>query len=122
MRDKGKCCNQIRGSEGESLARKYVERMGYEVRVTNWRWGHLELDIVATREGVLHIIEVKTRYGTVGGYPEEQVSRKKMLNLLAAAEAFQLTHHCTLPLQFDILAIVIDGNNKEFTLIEDVYL
>lgn len=110
------------GREGESLARKYVEKAGFEVRACNWRWGHLELDIVATRNGTLHIIEVKTRQDTSGGFPEESVTRKKLLNLIKAAEAYQLAHHCTLPLQFDILAIVIDGNTEEITLIEDVYL
>jgi putative endonuclease len=122
MKDKGKLCSQIRGSHGETLARNYLEKLGFEVRAQNWRWGHLELDFVATRENVLHIIEVKTRYSRAGGYPEEQVTQKKMMNIIRAAEAFQRAYRICNTLQFDILSIVIQGNTKEFTLIEDVYL
>ena len=41
------------GSKGEAAARDYLLAQGYRVRHVNWRCGHLELDIVAERDGVL---------------------------------------------------------------------
>ena len=54
--------NQI-GREGEQAAYEFLISKGYTVRETNWRMGHLEIDIVAHEPALnrLHIVEVKTR-------------------------------------------------------------
>ena len=52
------------GKAGEDAAAAYLERNGYEIRDRNWRKNHLELDIVATKDNELIIVEVKTRSNT----------------------------------------------------------
>ena len=66
------------GKEGESEARVYLEKRGYQILHTNWHFHHYELDLVAVYDGELIVVEVKTR--SVGCLlpPEEAVDRKKI--------------------------------------------
>lgn len=113
---------QERGLMGEKLAQKFVTEMGLTVLQTNWRCGHLEVDIIAEKENHLHIIEVKTQMGSTAGYPEENVGRKKMKNLIRAAEMFMQTKRRWTRLQIDVLAITLHDDEAEYFYIEDVYL
>jgi Holliday junction resolvase-like predicted endonuclease len=36
------------GEIAEGLAQQYILKLGYKIKDTNWHFGHLELDIVAT--------------------------------------------------------------------------
>jgi len=114
--------HQITGQLGEGLARQYFERMNYEILATNRRFGQLELDIVAMKNKMLHFIEVKTLADGSAGLPEESVNRKKMLNLMKAADLYMMTEHYIGPIQFDVLAIVLKDPEPEYFLLEDVYL
>lgn len=49
------------GAEGERLAAEYLLKEGFDLLHRNWRNGRCEIDLVARRDGVLHIIEVKSR-------------------------------------------------------------
>lgn len=117
-----KCWKQFIGGQGESLARKYFEDRDYEILHTNWRHGHWEIDIIAAAATTLHIIEVKTRNSNTGGFPEENVNRKKLLTLMKAADVFMNIDKRWQQVQFDILAVTLCEEGPEFFLIEDVYL
>ena len=121
-KDEVKCWKQFIGEQGESLARKYFEERGYDIVQTNWRHGHWEIDIIAAAANILHIIEVKTRNSDIGGFPEENVNRKKLLTLMKAAEVYVNIDKRWQQLQFDILSVNLSANLPEFFLIEDVYL
>ena len=114
--------HQLTGQKGEILARQYFESRDYEILHTNWRYGHFELDIIAFKAGKLHFIEVKTLMEGSAGMPEDSVNRKKMLNLIKAAELYMISEHRTGLIQFDVLAIVLKENENEFFLLEDVYV
>ena len=64
------------GKEGEELAALWLSERGYDILHRNWRFGKLEIDIVAKKNEKLHIIEVKTRKGNFFGLPEDGVKRK----------------------------------------------
>jgi putative endonuclease len=113
---------QRTGQKGESLARQFFEIREYDILHTNWRCGQFELDIIATKNGVLHIIEVKTQDSGTAGWPEENVNRKKMLNLIKGAEIFMRSEQIWIRVQFDVLAIVLEGEEADYFLLEDVYL
>lgn len=70
-----------KGKEGERLAVRYLEKNSYIVEFCNWRYKSYEIDIVATKGGVVHFIEVKTRHSNTFGFPEEAVSKKKFESL-----------------------------------------
>ena len=111
------------GYLGEEMAVKYLLDKGYCILHRNWRHKNWETDIIATKNSTLHFIEVKTRRTTTFGHPEEDVSRKKVKNLMGAAEEFLLLYPDWKLIQFDILSITIEKNKQpEFFLIEDVSL
>jgi putative endonuclease len=114
--------NQATGKKGEQIAAIFLIDNGYEIQEKNWRHHHLEVDIIASKNGRLHIVEVKTRNSTRYGHPEESITKNKMKFLKNAAEAYQYQHKQWLYLQFDVIAItLISDIETEIFLIEDVY-
>jgi putative endonuclease len=114
--------NQI-GIKGEALASDYFLKIGYTVLHKNWRHKRFEVDLIASKNNVLHFIEVKTRRTKNYGLPEDNVTNKKIQNLLNAAEAFLHINPEWKSIQFDILAITMPNNKPvEYFLIEDISL
>jgi putative endonuclease len=114
--------NKEKGDKGEQIATDHLIKKGYQILERNWRHHHLEVDIIASKEDLLHIIEVKTRHSLRYGRPEESITRDKMTFLKNAAEAYQFQHPYWKYLQFDVIAITIIGNEtREIFMIEDVY-
>lgn len=110
------------GKKGEKLALAWFLNKGYTILHQNWRHKNWEIDIIASRNGMLHIIEVKTRTTLLFGYPEDNVSTKKINYLISAAEEYLILHPQWKRIQFDILSIIINKKEEEYFLIEDVYL
>ena len=115
--------NQYTGGVGETLAVKYFQEKGYEILHRNWRHKQFEVDIIASHEGILHFIEVKTRSSIKFGYPEENVSKKKIRCLVDASAEFLYQYPQWQRVQFDVLSIVTGPKEEaDYFLIEDVYL
>ena len=111
------------GKPGEQMASEYLSKNGFVILHKNWRHSHWEVDIIASMQGILHFIEVKTRRTKKFGYPEDDVTKKKVTNLINASEEFLLIYPEWKRIQFDILAINLSGNEPtEFFFIEDVHL
>ncbi|MFI5188074.1 MAG: YraN family protein [Chitinophagales bacterium] len=114
--------NQL-GKEAEQMAVNYLIENGYEILHCNWRHSHYEIDIIAKKNELLKIIEVKALKTTEVRYPEESVTKKKFKYLLKAADEFLFQNQQYRHVQFDILSITINpGKVPEFFLIEDVFL
>ena len=111
------------GKEAEALAEKYFVDNGFEILFRNWRHAHYEIDLIAKKKDMLHIIEVKARQTSKFGYPEESVTKKKLRCLMKAADEFLFQNQQYRFVQFDILSIIAEKNKEpEYFLIEDVYL
>jgi putative endonuclease len=111
------------GKKGEELAAAWLVRNGYEILHRNWRHGRYEIDIIARRDGIIHMIEVKCRQSDTYGQPEDSVNRKKMAHILQGASGwlYQFPGHTRV--QYDVLAIRLRKNtDPEYVLFEDVYL
>ena len=63
-------------------------REGYEIIARNWRCPRGELDVVAWRDGVLVVCEVKARRNANLGDPFEAITPRKVLRLRRATAAF----------------------------------
>ncbi len=115
--------HNLTGSLGEEMAVKFLMDNGYIILHRNWRHLHWETDIIASKNSKLHFIEVKTRRTTTFGHPENDVSRKKIKNLMGAAEEFLLLYPNWSLIQFDIISITLEKNKEpQYFLIEDVSL
>lgn len=63
------------GVMGEGIVAKYLEKKGFSVIDKNYKrkWG--ELDIVAQKDGIIHIVEVKTvSRRSFGGKFEQEIN------------------------------------------------
>jgi putative endonuclease len=111
------------GLTGEGMAVKHLIEKQFDILHQNWRYARWEVDIIASKEGILHFIEVKTRRTKNFGNPEDSVSKKKIENLVNAAEEYLYQNPQWKRIQFNILSITILKNSPvEYFLIEDVYL
>lgn len=114
--------NNLRtGKEGEELAVKYLQQQGYTILERNWRWHHVEIDVIAYKEKVLHIIEVKTRKSLDFGQPEEAVNKGKIAQLKKGAEEYQYRHPEWQEICFDVLAITLRKGTATYWMNTDVY-
>jgi putative endonuclease len=114
--------NKDTGFLGENKPAAYLIDMGYTILFRNWRYKHLEIDLIASKGKCLHIIEVKTRRTPTYGFPEQHIDAQKMQHLKNAAALFQYQYPIWQMLQFDVIAIQLHTENKwELFFIEDVY-
>ncbi len=100
--------HNILGKEGENYAADYLDEQGYEILDRNWMCGHKDLDIVASKDGTLVFVEVKTRSTMDWGDPEEAVNEKKIRNLVHAADAYIRYNRLDMDVRFDIISIIMD--------------
>ncbi len=99
-----------------------MQSEGYVVRHRNWRCGHKELDIVAEKDGILIVVEVKTRKNTFFGQPEEAVTNGKIKRIVHSTDAYLRRYAIDLPVRFDLITIITDENGEpRLTHIENAF-
>ncbi len=101
-----------KGRKGEELAYNFLLKNGYKILERNWRYKHLEIDIIAKKQDLLHFIEVKTRKDKGLLSARESMSYKKQENILRAIEIYLSMHDVNCPAQLDLIAITIDENEE----------
>jgi len=109
------------GKTGEDKAVEFLTKHGYQILEKNWRSGKYEIDIVASTKDYLIIVEVKTRRSTQMGEPEVAVDKTKQRNMIYAANAYIRQKQVTKETRFDIISIVINGNDTQLHHIPDAF-
>ena len=109
------------GQQGEELATKYLSHKGYEILARNFYYQRAELDIVALKDNILAIVEVKTRNSDYFGDPQRFVSRSKIGLMVKAADAYLQQHELSCEIRFDIIAIILNGKQQQITHIKDAF-
>jgi putative endonuclease len=109
------------GDIAEDLARKHILKEGYRILDTNWRFGHLELDIVALDNNQLVVIEVKSRTGERFEHPSEAVTAAKINRIVEATEAYILLKNIELETRFDVITVVFAGWEVELEHFKDAF-
>jgi putative endonuclease len=112
--------NEI-GKRGEKLAAEFLVRLGYSLVVMNWRYKHLEIDIIAYDKEQLVIVELKLRRTDYFGDPSEAVTKKKQRYLIEAAEAYLETINKAPEVRFDIISIIASTKGYQFDHITDAF-
>ena len=111
------------GKLGEILALAWLRQNGFHIREHNWRYGRYEIDVIAIRDEVLHFVEVKSRYDSPFGNPEDSVTKKKFRYLKKAAQGYMNQCPGHQWIRYDILAITFRrGLEPLYFFLEDVYL
>lgn len=102
--------NTQKGTQGEEIAIAHLVKNGYEVLEKNWRFKHLEIDIIASIGNTLVIVEVKLRANDFFGMPEEFVTRSKQKKLIRAADFYIKENNINWETRFDIISIIQNPN------------
>jgi putative endonuclease len=110
-----------KGRAGEDLATAFLEDRGWSILERNFRsrWG--EIDIVASREGEVAFIEVKSWRTMAQGELEHSVTRAKRSRIIRTARAFLQGRRdlCEQRLRFDIL--FLGGGGRGMIHIENAF-
>ena len=109
------------GKAGEDAAVFYKQKTAYEILHRNWRKNHLELDIVATKDNELVVIEVKTRRNTDYKEPHEAVDWQKIRHNVVAADAYIKHFGIDAPVRFDIITAVGEKENFRIEHIKEAF-
>ncbi len=96
------------GKRGEDIATTYLTNLGYAIVEKNYRYGRMEIDIIAKTEDKLIFVEVKTRSNRKYGYPEMAVGSSKMDAIFQGAEIYMESIGWDGFIRFDIIAIVLE--------------
>ena len=100
------------GRRGEDIAVEYLREAGYLIASRNWRSGRYEIDIVAEKDGVTHLVEVKTRRAGALLSPEATITHHKVASLHRAASAYLAQCRVRGEVEFDLLAVDIFPDNS----------
>ncbi len=109
------------GKFGEELAVDFLEKNGYEILETNWVFDKAEIDIIAQKENILAVVEVKTRSSVDFGLPQEFVKPKKIQLLLKAVNEYVIQHDLDVEVRFDIIAIHKEKTDFVIEHIEEAF-
>lgn len=109
------------GKLGEELAVDYLEKNGYEILETNWTFQKAEVDIIAKKDAILAVIEVKTRSSLDYGLPQDFVKPKKIQLLVKAINEYVTQNGIDVDVRFDIMAIHKENNEFILEHIEDAF-
>jgi Holliday junction resolvase-like predicted endonuclease len=101
------------GRRAEAAAAVFLEYKGCQVVARNWRTRRCEIDIVATRAGVLYLCEVKYRAHDVYGRGLDYITPQKLTQMRFAARCYIAAAHWAGPV--NICAIEISGPEFRIT-------
>ena len=110
-----------KGKEGEDMACAHLKKQGYRIRHRNFYYQKAEIDIIASKDDTLAIVEVKWRLSDFYGTPETFVTPKKRKLLARAADFYVQKFHWKGETRFDIISIVGQPPNYSLTHIEQAF-
>jgi putative endonuclease len=109
------------GKLGEELAVTYLVKNGYQIRERNWRFQKAEIDIIAQKDAVLAVVEVKTRSSDFYGNPQDFIPPKKIKLLIMAMDEYVTKNDLDVEVRFDIIGIINNNNERKIEHFEDAF-
>jgi len=119
------------GKLGEELAVDFLRKNGYDIVETNFVFQKAEIDIIAQKDNILAVVEVKTRSTVDFGSPQDFVKPSKIKLLVKAMDEYVNVNDLDFDVRFDIIAITAsvrpsvsshkEGNNFNIEHLEDAF-
>ena len=109
------------GQLGEDLAVDFLQKNGYEILDRNWRFQKAEVDIIAQKNNILAVVEVKTRSCLEFGLPQDFVKPKKIQLLVKAVNEYVVSKDLDVTVRFDIIAIHYTKATIDIEHIEEAF-
>jgi putative endonuclease len=99
--------------EGETVARRYLEELGFRIVEKNFACPLGEIDLIAQEGEVLVFVEVKARRSARFGAPAEAVHGRKQRQILRVAEAYMRERRLRVPCRVDVVAVEFSPQGAE---------
>jgi putative endonuclease len=109
------------GKLGEELAVKFLRKEGYEILETNWTFQKAEIDIIAQKENILAVVEVKTRSSLEFGLPQDFVKPMKIQLLVKAINEYVVSKDLDFEVRFDIIAFHKEDKSFAIEHLKDAF-
>ncbi|MBP0612290.1 YraN family protein [Chryseobacterium sp. cx-311] len=110
------------GKLAEELAKSYLQEKGYIIKDSNFRYQKAEIDIIASSNSQIIMVEVKARASDAFLEPHEAVNRKKIRLIVTAADEYMKKNNLEEEVRFDIISVLPDATGKlEITHIESAF-
>jgi putative endonuclease len=116
--------NKKTGNRGEDIASQFLEDNGYRIVRRNYRYSTFgEIDIIASKDGVLVFVEVKTYRTEEFGEPAMLVNQRKQDQLRKIAQIYLLQCKIDQDCRFDVIGIKLskDGTGSLVNHIENAF-
>ncbi|WP_291967193.1 YraN family protein [Maribacter sp.] len=109
------------GKEGEQIAVDYLIKNGYAIKYKNYRYLKAEVDIIAMKDDILVIVEVRSRSTDFIKNIAETVTPKKIKLLVMAADHYVTDNDLDVEVRFDIVTILKNKNKLELEHLESAF-
>ena len=109
------------GKLGEELSVEFLQKSGYTILETNWTFQKAEIDIIAKKDNILVIVEVKTRSSIDFGSPQDFVKSAKIQLLVKAVNEYVISNDLDFEIRFDIIAVHKEGKEFKIEHLEDAF-
>lgn len=110
------------GKKGEQLAIDFLIKNDYIILEKNYRYLKAEVDIIAQKNNILAVVEVKTRSTDYFGNPQDFVNPKKIKLLLSAIDNYVTEKDLDVEVRFDIIAIIHQQKTTKIEHLKDAFL
>ncbi|QQV02588.1 MULTISPECIES: YraN family protein [Chryseobacterium] len=100
------------GKKAEDLAAEYLLKNGYKILVRNFRFQKSEIDIIAEKNHLIVVVEVKARSTDFFILPQEAVTKGKIKSIVLAANHFMEEFNKNQEVRFDIISVLPDKTGK----------
>jgi len=109
------------GKKGEQLAVDFLLKNNYDILERNYRFDKAEVDIIAKKDDILAVVEVKTRSSLDFGNPQDFVKPKQIKNLVKAVDEYVTENDLDVEVRFDIVAIVKENKTYNIEHLENAF-
>lgn len=106
------------GKIAEDLAAEFFLKNGYTILVRNFRFQKAEIDIIAEKDNLIVVVEVKARSTDTFMLPQEAVTKAKIKSIVSAANHFMEEFNKNQEVRFDIISVLPD--EKKNLIIEHI--
>lgn len=109
------------GKKAEQLATDYLIKHGYQILERNYRFQKAEIDIIAKKDNLIIVIEVKGRKENFLERPEDAVNKKKIKLLTKAINEYVIENKIDFEVRFDIISIVENSQKTDIKHFKDAF-
>ncbi|ALR32126.1 hypothetical protein ATE47_17080 [Chryseobacterium sp. IHB B 17019] len=100
------------GKKAEDLAAEFLQKNGYKVLIRNFRFQKAEIDIIAEKDNLIIITEVKARSTDAFMLPQEAVNKRKISLIVSAANNYLEEFNKNQEVRFDIISVLPDEKGR----------